>query len=399
LFFQIPEYVSKRGILYALLLGMGSIALFLAANRESISFASPRKPILIASFVSAILIVLIFGLHNLYFLTPRAQVSIRIPAKEEGGAPVCIASLNSMTESVWHNEFPIEARTENDRECVPLSPDHDSQMSVTMRAWERVEFHFINVSPDAPVYLQVNQKTELFYTPAELSDVDFYPLVPIEGFWKYKFASALLVLPGVTLFIYFIILTMVVKERYQRIFQEFGYEIMLFLLFLSQLYFYAPYKGNLNPFSLTSYLLRYDLVGVQSRAFLGSLLSLFKASPDLNFLYNFLLLNHILNVGLLSFFLGRIIRKSVSDRVSFIVIFLVGVFLANPASYSAYFIDNFDRLDIFLFLLVLITLFVLQKTKLLFIIPILSMIGMAVHQGFAFIYFPLILILIFILAK
>lgn len=170
------------------------------------------------------------------------------------------------------------------------------------------------------------------------------------------------------------------------------FELMIFIFLLFQLLTMKPAVEDMHDWCITPYALSYEL-GLGSRFFIGSILRLlvdiFRGgilTPKV--LYYFIFTALILLCALISYVLGAAIRKS---KYQLGVGFLVVLFLASPSSVSYLFYwGNYGRLDIFLLIFSLLSLFCIRHKKLKYLVPALSLFAMATQQVYSFTYFPLI---------
>lgn len=174
---------------------------------------------------------------------------------------------------------------------------------------------------------------------------------------------------------------------------RYQYDIIIFLFLSFQLFITCPmYEGIETMFDwcTTSYALTYKL-GFASRLFMGSLLNLFVPYLSAKFLWLFIFASLLILNFLLALYLGSCIRAS--DRKIHAALFLlIALYLAAPNSLGyLYHFVNFGRLDLFLFIFTMLSLFCIRNKYLKFLVPVFLMLSVATHQVFLFTFFPLIL--------
>lgn len=138
-------------------------------------------------------------------------------------------------------------------------------------------------------------------------------------------------------------------------------------------------------------------MGIGSRFFVGSVISLFYDQyMDVNVAYVFCTIVVILLIAVCSYMLGRLMNKS---KYKVAIAFLIACFWACPASLSSYWTpENFGRLEFYSLFVTLISicLFLSSKKKWLKygILCLGVVVCNAIYQGYVFLYFPLVFIVI-----
>lgn len=171
----------------------------------------------------------------------------------------------------------------------------------------------------------------------------------------------------------------------KTLFSKFYIEFLVCIVLLSELISKLPNINQLNDWCTTPFVFTYKY-GIQSRFFIGNLFDLLLSPISIKRLYFFVLLSIIVLILLFSFFIAKLIRKTIPEYRN-AVLLLSGIFLASPFSLSFLFYwGNFGRLDLYLIIFTLITLFLLPLPRWRFLTPILLLMGMATHQVFIFTY-------------
>lgn len=176
--------------------------------------------------------------------------------------------------------------------------------------------------------------------------------------------------------------------------KQWGYGFAIFVLWMGQLITQLP--EEIAKWGECWYAMDYSM-GIGSRFFIGSVLSLFYDEyMDRSVAYVFCLRMTVLLVALCSFMLGKVLYKT---KYKVAVVFLIASFWACPASLASYWnAKNFGRLEVYTLLtsLACICLFLkLKKTWLKYgLLCVGTVISNAIYQGYVFMYFPIIFIVI-----
>lgn len=189
---------------------------------------------------------------------------------------------------------------------------------------------------------------------------------------------------------------------------KYQYDLLIFAFLTFQLFLMMPSAEHMHVWITTPYALNYTY-GFASRLLVGSFINLLTPYLSVRFLWLFILIFTILLCLLLSLFFGSCIRAnseknavqkkcsrlSISlrlEEVNIALITLIALYLASPASVAYLFNSaNFGRMDIYLFIFSLLSLFCIRHRTLKFLVPVLGLLSIATHQVFMFTYFPLIL--------
>ncbi len=183
------------------------------------------------------------------------------------------------------------------------------------------------------------------------------------------------------------------NKTYQKIkkviIDEKCFLILLFILLLYYIQYHYLLDSSHHIYNF--YVLSYDY-GFISRGLIGSIFMFF--SPYLKTHTVTIVLNiiFIFFLIIIAYILNLFIKKQ-NDKFFAFLITMFCIF--NPASFMLMITMNeFGRFDIFLFFISMISLILIYKRKLIFVIPILFFIAMLIHQSFLFMYAPLILSII-----
>lgn len=144
--------------------------------------------------------------------------------------------------------------------------------------------------------------------------------------------------------------------------------------------FHCLYAGDLS-------------IGISSRLFVGSILTLFNDVITAEAIDTFACISLYASLALQAFLSGAVIRKGIKDKNIFIILF-AAVFIMNPVTVCSY-TYYFGTLDLYNYIIFLAAVFILikGKTKLQFLIPILGVLGLLVHYSFFLAFFPALFVL------
>ena len=184
------------------------------------------------------------------------------------------------------------------------------------------------------------------------------------------------------------------------------YEVGIFCFLCVQLLALAPLPGNLDVLVATSYLLPFRY-GVSSRSFAATIVDFLTNGGFVSkyFVWHFLFSSTIYLSFIISVFLGTIINKAgdgivrkekdKGNDVKIFVIFLVFLYLSCFTAPSANYVqENFGRVEIFSFLLMLLLMVIIEKPVIRWMIPLFALIVMATHLVLLFFYIPFIFMLL-----
>jgi hypothetical protein len=168
------------------------------------------------------------------------------------------------------------------------------------------------------------------------------------------------------------------------------YELLIFLFLFIQLL--STNNQDMDGHALSSYLLSYRY-GFASRMFIGTIVDLLLGGSFVSvvFVYAFIFCATIFLCLFISVVLGHIIQKS-ENRLPLLLLSIL--YLSSSISPAAYFIQaNFGRMDIYIFLFVLIIFSVIDKKIWRWSIPALCFVSIATHLVSVFFYMPLVFII------
>lgn len=163
------------------------------------------------------------------------------------------------------------------------------------------------------------------------------------------------------------------------------YELIIFF-FLVVEFLALSAKQSLGAWEKTFYLLTYEF-GPVSRALIGSVFSLFTDRITHNMIYVSACISYIFLCVLISFLLGKLIRKSNAD-IKVAVITIVILFLSSPFSITYLLGIHIGRFDVYWIIITLLALIFLKQPNLKWTVPFLCAVAVSVHQGYMDTYMP-----------
>jgi hypothetical protein len=163
------------------------------------------------------------------------------------------------------------------------------------------------------------------------------------------------------------------------------YELAIFLFLLFE-FFALTSEKYLGSWEKTFYLLNYKF-GFISRAFVGSVFSLFTDYVTDDMIYISGIISFLVLIILISLLLGRLIRKSMPVMKPAIIIF-AALFLSSPFSVKYLLGFHIGRFDTYWIIITLLALAFIKNRILKWFIPFLCAIAVAIHQGYMDTYMP-----------
>lgn len=186
-----------------------------------------------------------------------------------------------------------------------------------------------------------------------------------------------------------------IGNRFSSLQKRVHYEMMIFLFLMINFIVFHPAMQNMNDMMATLYLFSYQDMGFNSRFFIGSVFRLFFKYISAETLYFSICFIITCFNALVAFSLGSFIRDTRKDRRPILGIWVI-LFLANPFSLSfLYDYWNFGYLDLYLVGLTFIMILCIKFKKMIWLLPILCLIAMAIHTAWIFLYMPVVIIILF----
>jgi len=170
------------------------------------------------------------------------------------------------------------------------------------------------------------------------------------------------------------------------------YEFIIFFFLLFN-YISMTSENSTDSILKTHYLLTYEF-GFGSRMLIGSFVSLFTNYITNHVIFIVGTISFVVLITMISILLGGAIRKSPPSLKSTIIVFTV-LFLASPLSVTYLLGGNFGRLDTYWIIITLLALVFFKRPVLQWMVPLLCITAILVHQGFIFTYMPALAILLF----
>ncbi len=180
-------------------------------------------------------------------------------------------------------------------------------------------------------------------------------------------------------------------ERMIRGSKKIPVETWFFLIFFGYLFYLAPEPLKMHQWLSAYYLINYD-TGFVSRGLPGTILSFFNPYLRTTTLYLIIFISNLLLSFFASLILGSVLRRS-EDPIRKTVIFLAFFFCVNPASIAYLFgWHNYGRYDLYLIAIAFTSFYIVLRKRFLWMIPVLTALGMLTHHVMVFLYLPTIIL-------
>lgn len=177
------------------------------------------------------------------------------------------------------------------------------------------------------------------------------------------------------------------------LFQKIKYELFIFVVLGYELCRFAPGISEMSSWTTTPYTLSYRF-GFGSRFLIGSIIDLFTDYLSVTVLWAIIFMVYVVLIALVSLVGGRLIRRSDQPLKPFMIAGIV-LFLASPASVSYLFAKGmFGRFETYHLLFVIVAICTVRHNVLKWLIPVLCVLMVAVHQLFVFTYAPLLFVIL-----
>lgn len=181
----------------------------------------------------------------------------------------------------------------------------------------------------------------------------------------------------------------------KRIWAAISYECLIFIALIIQ--FLSDRALDLDSWSSAWQAMDYSM-GNGSRFLIGSIYRLFYGEYlDYTVAYKYVGIGIMLTIAVLSIVLGKLIRMAIlNDSASKNAVYGTALlYLASPFSIAyVWNVQNLGRFDVYMILATLLAVLAAVQLKNVYIkillLTLLSIIGLLIHQGFAFLYYPLV---------
>lgn len=189
----------------------------------------------------------------------------------------------------------------------------------------------------------------------------------------------------------------IIKNKVKMYSKNYQLELIIAGMLLIYLIMYMPLIDDTIGWCITPYALTYKY-GFISRGLVGSIIRIFVPNLTLKAIYLIIALNTLVLCAVTVMFVGMV-RKYVVANSDIAMQYMALMFVVNPGSVAFLFYwGNYGRFDLFMIIILLIAAMLMMKNKCLWIIPIISVGGILVHQAYVFMYFPAIIVLLLYLA-
>jgi len=163
------------------------------------------------------------------------------------------------------------------------------------------------------------------------------------------------------------------------------YEIIIFIILVFK-YMAITSEWFIGLWGKTCCLPTYEF-GLIPRAFFGSVVAFFTDHITTHLIYVVHIVAYLVLITLISLLLGGAIRRSHPSIRPAIIVFSM-LFLASPYSVTYLSAGYTGRLDIFWIIITLMALVFLKNRVLMWLIPLLCIIAILIHEGFMTTYMP-----------
>lgn len=185
-------------------------------------------------------------------------------------------------------------------------------------------------------------------------------------------------------------------EKVKKLFGMVSYEGLIFCVLMFQ--FITGRALDLDGWSSAWHVMDYSM-GFGSRLLIGSIYRLFNGDGffDYTTAYKYVAIGIMFTILILSIVLGRLIRMGLKSAPAAKNAIWGTVAAYVVAPYSIAYVwneQNLGRLDVYMLLMALLCLMAALTIKNVYVkiilFTVLSAVGIAIHQGFAFLYYPLV---------
>lgn len=174
--------------------------------------------------------------------------------------------------------------------------------------------------------------------------------------------------------------------------EKYKIEILAGVFLLLYLLTYIPTIDETISWCMTPYALSYKY-GFISRGFVGAIIRIFIPNLTIKHIYFIIAANTVFLCGLTVYYVHRVANFSSQDTAG--LYFTLILFIVNPGSIAFLFYwGNYGRFDLFMIVILMIAALLMVRNKALFVIPILSVAGILIHQAYVFMYFPALVALL-----
>lgn len=188
-------------------------------------------------------------------------------------------------------------------------------------------------------------------------------------------------------------------DKIKNIWNRISYETVIFGVFMYR--FLSGRPVDLDTWSSAWQAMDYSM-GNGSRLLVGSIYRLFYGEYlDVTVAYKYVAAGIMLTILVLAVVLGQLIRRTlrVAPHCKNVIYGTVVAYMAAPFSIEyVWNKQNFGRFDVYMLLVALLTVLVALAVKnsyiKIFLVTVLGVVGLAIHQGFAFLYYPLTFIVV-----
>lgn len=183
---------------------------------------------------------------------------------------------------------------------------------------------------------------------------------------------------------------MINNKKIKELINKYYLNILVFIIIAVNLVRIIPIYYNLSDF-WRSYILNYYTLSYQtaggfvSRGFVGTIVNFFTESINSKIFYLIFWLIYLVSYNSIAAIFLKYVKKSEKKSLYFAFFLLI---LFNPATMN--YACDFARPDIFLVYIAIVCMYLIARSKFLFLVPFLVVIGMLIHEGFICFFMPII---------
>ncbi|MCL2513132.1 MAG: hypothetical protein FWF08_04440 [Oscillospiraceae bacterium] len=178
----------------------------------------------------------------------------------------------------------------------------------------------------------------------------------------------------------------------KKIWNNYKYELIIFGALALGLCVEHAKSGAGRKYVFSLYLMDYS-IGFVSKAFIGSIVSLFVNNYTENLILNIAWCAVLLLFGLLALLLGRLIKKAEKED-KIIIIFLAAFLFLCKIYFTDIIYVLFGYYDIFWLILTLLSVAALRYKKLKWLIPVFCLCAVFINEGYIFLAFGAVFLLL-----
>ncbi len=185
------------------------------------------------------------------------------------------------------------------------------------------------------------------------------------------------------------------KEKISGILLKCKYELGIFIMLIIHSLIHFRYYNGMPRYFLPQYLVDFSM-GINSRLWVGSIVSLLTDHPTENWINWFSRIILLLGLLMTAVVLGRVVRLTKKEER--LVLFGFILFFCSGSLTVACFSKYSGLLDIHMYILTIVAVFIVRHKYFRWLVPLLCVAGVFVNYAYTISYFPLVVLTILYLA-